>query len=555
MTNPQQEESNYIKSNSQTDLYTINAYANWSQTLADKHDVAVMLGTQYSFKEYDYTTTKAKNILPSLDIINGIGEVTLVNDNNKGPEKWQEALLSYFARVNYDYLSKYLLEGNFRYDGSSKFQPENRWAFFWGVSAGWRLSEETLIKNLNIFDDLKLRVSYGTVGNQGGIDRYDGIQLYNFNQNKGALIGGEKISYIDTNGKLLSMDREWETIQNYNVGLDFGLFGNRLKGTAELFWKVCENMLIDVSYPATLGDKAPTANVGGFKANGFEGNLNWSDKIGEVGYSIGGTFTYTTNKLTDNGGGVTITDGVRSDREGYPLNSVFGLKYVGKIQNDEQLEKYLYRYTGNNTIDMPTNLRLGDNMYEDVNGDGKLTEEDYVFLGTDDPKISFSFNGGLEWKGFDFSVVFQGVGMRSIWRTGSSNKSNDAWRIPVMKPHLNSPNFSVGDVWSPENPGAYYPTYTNVDQINTYNYRCSSWSVENGNYLRLKNISLGYTFPTKWLEKTKFLTYARVYVTGADLWETSKIRDGWDPEASRTVTAYGRYPFTRSVTFGLNLTF
>ena len=555
MTNPQQEESNYIKSNSQTDLYTLNAYANWSQTFADKHDIAVMLGTQYSFKEYDYTTTKAKNILPSLDIINGIGEVTLVNDNNKGPEKWQEALLSYFARVNYDYLSKYLLEGNFRYDGSSKFQPENRWAFFWGVSAGWRLSEEALIKNLNIFDDLKLRVSYGTVGNQGGIDRYDGIQLYNFNQNKGALIGGEKISYIDTNGKLLSMDREWETIQNYNVGLDFGLFGNRLKGTAELFWKVCENMLIDVSYPATLGDKAPTANVGSFKANGFEGNLNWSDKIGKVGYSIGGTFTYTTNKLTDNGGSATITDGVRSDREGYPLNSVFGLKYAGKIRNEEQLEKYLYRYTGNNTIDMPTNLRLGDNMYEDVNGDGKLTEEDYVYLGTDDPKISFSFNGGLNWNGFDFSVVFQGVGERTIWRTGSSNKSNDAWRIPVMKPHLNSPNFSVGDVWSPENPGAYYPTYTNVDQINTYNYRCSSWSVENGNYLRLKNITLGYTFPAKWLEKTKFLTYARVYVTGSDLWETSKIRDGWDPEASREVTAYGRYPFTRNVTFGLNLTF
>ena len=555
MTNPQQEESNYIKSNSQTDLYTLNAYANWSRTFADKHDIAVMLGTQYSFKEYDYTTTKAKNILPSLDIINGIGEVTLVNDNNKGPEKWQEALLSYFARVNYDYLSKYLLEGNFRYDGSSKFQPENRWAFFWGVSAGWRLSEEALIKNLNIFDDLKLRVSYGTVGNQGGIDRYDGIQLYNFNQNKGALIGGEKISYIDTNGKLLSMDREWETIQNYNVGLDFGLFGNRLKGTAELFWKVCENMLIDVSYPATLGDKAPTANVGSFKANGFEGNLNWSDKIGKVGYSIGGTFTYTTNKLTDNGGSATITDGVRSDREGYPLNSVFGLKYAGKIRNEEQLEKYLYRYTGNNTIDMPTNLRLGDNMYEDVNGDGKLTEEDYVYLGTDDPKISFSFNGGLNWNGFDFSVVFQGVEERTIWRTGSSNKSNDAWRIPVMKPHLNSPNFSVGDVWSPENPGAYYPTYTNVDQINTYNYRCSSWSVENGNYLRLKNISLGYTFPAKWLEKTKFLTYARVYVTGSDLWETSKIRDGWDPEASREVTAYGRYPFTRNVTFGLNLTF
>ena len=134
MTNPQQEESNYIKSNSQTDLYTLNAYANWTQTFADKHDLGVMLGTQYSFKEYDYTTTKAKNILPSLGIINGIGEVTLVNDNNKGPEKWQEALLSYFARVNYDYLSKYLLEGNFRYDGSSKFQPKTAGHF----SGGYR---------------------------------------------------------------------------------------------------------------------------------------------------------------------------------------------------------------------------------------------------------------------------------------------------------------------------------------------------------------------------------------------------------------------------------
>ena len=533
-----------------TNYNSINVYATYNKDFGNHH-FKVMAGfnQESSYQETLDTYSYNQAVLDVPAMSSGTGTI-------KATDSYSEyAIRGGFFRVNYNYLDKYLLEVNGRYDGSSKFQPENRWAFFWGVSAGWRLSEEALIKNLNIFDDLKLRVSYGTVGNQGGIDRYDGIQLYNFNQNKGALIGGEKISYIDTNGKLLSMDREWETIQNYNVGLDFGLFGNRLKGTAELFWKVCENMLIDVSYPATLGDKAPTANVGSFKANGFEGNLNWSDKIGKVGYSIGGTFTYTTNKLTDNGGSATITDGVRSDREGYPLNSVFGLKYAGKIRNEEQLEKYLYRYTGNNTIDMPTNLRLGDNMYEDVNGDGKLTEEDYVYLGTDDPKISFSFNGGLNWNGFDFSVVFQGVGERTIWRTGSSNKSNDAWRIPVMKPHLNSPNFSVGDVWSPENPGAYYPTYTNVDQINTYNYRCSSWSVENGNYLRLKNISLGYTFPAKWLEKTKFLTYARVYVTGSDLWETSKIRDGWDPEASREVTAYGRYPFTRNVTFGLNLTF
>ena len=554
ITNPEKSESFYNKTFSRTDMYTLNAYLNWHKTLAEKHNLAAMLGVQYSFKDYDYTATNAKNILPSLDVINGIGEVTLQNKDKNGPERYQEALLSYFSRLNYNYMSKYLLEGNFRYDGSSKFQPENRWAFFWGVSGGWRLSEENFMKNLNLFDELKLRLSYGTVGNQGGIDRYDGVQLYDFSQNKGALVGDNKLSYVNTNGKLISLDRTWETIQNYNIGLDFGLFDNRLTGTAEVFWKVCNNMLIDVTYPAILGDKAPTANVGSFNARGWEGTINWAEKIGKISYHIGGTFTYATNKLTDNGGSVVIKEGVRSDREGYPLNSVFGLKYCGKIQTEEQLEKYMKRYGGNNTLDMPSALRLGDNMFEDVNRDGKLTEADYVYLGTDDPKISFSFNGGMEWNGFDVSVVFQGVGKRTVWRDGD-NSSNINWRIPMRQVYMNTTNQSVGNVWSPDNPNAHYPTYTSVSQINNYNYRCSSWSVEDGSYLRLKNITLGYTIPATLLAKTKVISYARVYVTGADLWETSKINDGWDPEASRKVSGYGRYPFTRNVTFGLNLTF
>ena len=258
------------------------------------------------------------------------------------------------------------------------------------------------MKNLNLFDELKLRLSYGTVGNQGGIDRYDGVQLYDFSQNKGALVGDNKLSYVNTNGKLISLDRTWETIQNYNIGLDFGLFDNRLTGTAEVFWKVCNNMLIDVTYPAILGDKAPTANVGSFNARGWEGTINWAEKIGKISYHIGGTFTYATNKLTDNGGSVVIKEGVRSDREGYPLNSVFGLKYCGKIQTEEQLEKYMKRYGGNNTLDMPSALRLGDNMFEDVNRDGKLTEADYVYLGTDDPKISFSSMEGWNGTGLMF---------------------------------------------------------------------------------------------------------------------------------------------------------
>lgn len=131
-------------------------------------------------------------------------------------------MLSYFGRANYNYRSKYMLEGQFRYDGSSKFQPENRWAFYWGVSGGWRLSEEAFIKKLNFIDELKLRASYGSVGNQSGIDRYDGAQLYNFKATQGALLGNGRVSYVDTNGKLPSFDRTWERIHNYNIGLDFG---------------------------------------------------------------------------------------------------------------------------------------------------------------------------------------------------------------------------------------------------------------------------------------------------------------------------------------------
>lgn len=348
---------------------------------------------------------------------------------------------------------------------------------------------------------------------------------------------------------LPSTDRTWERIHNYNIGLDFGFLRNRLTGTAEIFWKKSDNMLIDVIYPGILGDKAPTANYGAFKAHGWEGMINWSDKIGKVNYHIGGTFTYTTNELVDNGGSGAIKAGVRSDREGYPLNSVFGLRYCGKIQTEEQLKKYVDKYKNTSTIGTLNNLRLGDNMFEDVNKDGKLTEEDLVYLGTDDPKVQFSINAGLEWNGFDLAIVFQGAGKRTIWREEST------WRIPMRAVYLNTSDQHIGNTWSPDNPGAFFPALTNQSELNNYNYQCSSWSVEDGAYLRLKNVTLGYSLPASLLAKTKILSKARVYVTGSDLWEHSKINDGWDPEANRKVDNSKRYPFLRTVTFGLNLTF
>lgn len=547
-TSPSQADSYYEKSSSRTDLYSLSGYLEWSRVFA-AHDVKVMGGAQYNLKEYDYVMANSRDILPSLETINGSGVVTY-----KG-EKWHEAVMSYYGRANYAYKAKYLLEGMLRYDGSSKFQPDDRWAAFWGVSAGWRISEEAFMKNLTDYiDNLKLRVSYGNVGNQSGIDRYDGVQLYNFKPNDGALLGNGKASYINTNGKLASTGRTWERIHNYNLALDFGFFNGRLNGTVEYFWKKTNNMLIASTYPSILGDAAPTNNQGKFKANGFEGSFTWSDKIGDFKYHIGASYTFTKNELVSNGGDAALGEGIKSDREGYPLNSVFGFRYCGKIQTQEQLEKYIARYKSNSPLiaNALPSLRLGDNMFEDVNKDGAITVDDLVYLGTDDPKISFSFNLGAEWKGFDFSAIFQGVGERTIMRDG-------ILRIPMYAVYQNTSTHSIGKVWSPETPNNRYPQYTNIGAVNSYNYFPSSWSAEDGSYIRLKNITLGYTIPASLIKKTRVLSNVRIYVAGVDLWEHCKVHDGWDPEAISKVgdnnNGLKRYPFTRSLTFGANITF
>jgi len=544
LQSPTQENSSYENSFSRTDYYMGSGYLNWHHTFSNSHNVSIMGGAQYNYMQYKYTDVTIKNINPNLEIPNGSGTETV------GGNKYHEAMMSYFGRLNYDYKGRYLLSGQARYDGSSKFQPKNRWKFFWGVSGGWRISEEEFMKSLSsVINNLKLRLSYGVVGNQSGIDRYDGTQLYNVSTASGALIGSGKVSTIDTNGTLASTDRTWERIQNYNLGLDFGLLNDHLTGSSEIFLKKNNNMLISAQYPGILGDNAPKMNIGKFQDKGWEGDITWSDKVGSVNYHIGGTITYSTNKLINLGTTSIISAGFKGTQQGYPLNSYFGLRYIGKIQNQEQLQKYTDYYYKGNAIGWNGTLRLGDNMFEDVNKDGKLDSKDVVYLGSDDPKLSYSFNAGAQWKGFDFSIIFQGVGRRTIFRDGAT------WRIPMNAIYLNTTTQSIGKTWSPNNSNAYYPTYTNIGWINTYNYQISSWSVDNGAYLRLKNLTIGYTVPTSWIAKTHVLSNLHIYFTGSDLWEHSNIRDEWDPEQSRTVSGLGRYPFSRTYSFGVNATF
>lgn len=502
------------------------------------------MGGQYEFKNYDYYLTKVTDINSSLSAINGTGTITM----DKAREQY--ALGAYFGRLTYDYKAKYLFEANGRYDASSRFDRINRWNLFYGFSGGWRISEEDLVKDFGVFDELKLRASYGVVGNQAGVALYDGQQLYNQATGTGAYLGSAKVSYVTTNGRLVSYDRTWERIQNYNLALDFALFKNKLSGTFERFIKRNNNMFLQGQYPAMLGANAPEINMGKFKSNGWDAILNWSDKIGEFNYNLGGVFTFAENKIVDYGGqNFATSGGLIREIQSYALNSIFGLKYAGRIQTEEQRQEYLDKYNVGNGIGLSSAIRVGDNMYEDISGDGILNYDDLVYLGTDDPKISYSFNAGVGYKGFDFSVIFQGAGQRVTFRDDVN------WRQPFRSVYLNTTNQSVGNHWTPDNPNAHFPKYSTNGTINTYNYQASSWSVENGNYLRLKNIVLGYTLPQTVIGKLKGFSKLRVYLAGQDLWEVTHINDGWDPEATRTVDAARRYPFNRSFTAGINATF
>ncbi len=547
LTDPTQAKSYYTQSSERIDNYAFSAYANAHKQFG-AHNFSLTLGTQYEFKEYKMFGVKATNIQDGLEVVNGTDDITIPTNT-----KYQNALLSYFGRFNYDYLGRYLLEFNGRYDGSSKFLADNRWDFLWGVSAGWRLTEEKFMKKVTWMDNLKLRASYAEVGNQSGIGNYDGVQLYTVHSNTGAYLGNSLASTITTNGTFASKTRSWERIKNYNLALDFGISvaqGHTISGTVEYFQKRNDNMLVSVTLPGTLGDSAPSANVGKFKDYGWEGEITYNGKAGAVDYHVGGTFTFARNKLTEYEGTTVKSSGYTSNMVGYGISSLFGLRYAGKIQNEEQLAAYKALYYENNGIGMPSNLRVGDNMYCDENGDGKLDENDYIYLGSSEPEISYSFNCGASWKGINVDVVFQGAANRFIYRGNSTN-----WVVPYRGLYMNNLNSSIGHVWTADNPDAYYAPYTNDSNINQYNYQTSSLTAQDGRYLRLKNVTIGYTFPANLLRASRAIQSLRVYFTGTDLWETTKISDGWDPESKIATSGTSLYPFTRNFTFGLNVTF
>jgi TonB-linked SusC/RagA family outer membrane protein len=558
----------YQRTNTTEPYYNLIARVQYTNTFNQVHNISVMLGSSYERDEFNSFNAKTFDLgndnIPSLGLGVNSGAAGFVTD---GETQNHYALGSYFARASYDYKGKYLFEATGRYDGSSKFISQDRWKLFGSAQAGWVVSDEAFMRNQKVLNFLKVRASYGTTGNQAGIGLYDYVQ--SLAVGSGAFLGSNNSTTVGVSGPLVSLNRTWETVKKGNIGIDFALINNHLTGSFDIFRNENSNMLLGQLFPGTLGASAPAQNIGDLQTWGEEAMITWKSKVGEVTYSISGTITDNQNKLVHYGGANTLGEGFNGTVEGYPLNSYFGLQYAGRLQTQAQVDAYNAKYaptgsTNNINLPVPTplanpagqvsGLRPGDNSYKDVNGDGKLgigtntsNPGDLVYLGSNDPRYSFGLNLGLQWKGFDFYSIFQGVGKRTIYRT-------DNWERPFQSIYQGQTNAWVGNVWSPSTPNAYFPNLHSAQNngINAYNYQASSWSVENGAYVRLKNLVIGYTLPQN---VVKGLSKIRVYVSGSDLFELDHIHDGWDPEATRTISGNERYPFYRLVTVGANVTF
>lgn len=520
---------------------TFFANLNFNRTFNEIHDISALLG--YQQESLTKRLTEAQKTDPSKD------DLHQVSSGTKNPtaigNKYQWRMLSYFGRVNYALMGKYLAEVNLRADASSRFAKGNRWGYFPSFSAGWRLGEEGFIKNLGVFDNLKVRASWGKLGNQnigdgstnGNSDYFPYLTVltqnyensYNFNNTlaPGAAVTG-----------LVDPMITWETTTTTDVGLDLGFLNNRLNIEADYFIRKTSDIIVQLPIPSILGGMtAPFENVGEMKNEGLELNVNWQDRIESsgFGYSIGANLTYVDNEVTKFRGGKS-PDQLYLIREGYSYKTLYGFMQEGVYQTDEEAKAHMH---SNGYV--PT---AGDLKYKDANGDGKLDYKDKQEIGNTIPKFTYGINGSVSWKNFDLNFQFSGV-------AGVNGYFQNAWTEPL--------GISGGTIterwrgaWTKENPSTELPL---IKVNDTWNRQQSSFWACNMSWFKLKNLQLGYTLPTN-LANKMFLQKCYVYLNATDVFTlVSSKYEGFDPERDTFADGYNHYPIPRVFSIGLNLSF
>ena len=439
-------------------------------------DLFAGMSQEYNKYDQDYYI-KYDLVDPSLGAIDaGMTNGSITGNYNE----W--AMRSYFGRVNLNWDNRYLLEANLRADGSSKFAPGHRWGYFPSVSAGWRISEEKFMQNTSSWlNQLKLRASYGSLGNNATTSYYMYQSLFaTANYILNGNIAGGLAQTVLANPSLT-----WEKTYMTNIGLDFAFLNNRLSGSVDIYNKDTKGILISLPAPLEHGTSVvPNQNAGEVNNKGFELDLRWNDRIGKVSYNVGFNMGFVSNKVTKFQGDVSSISGVYKTQEGKPINQLYVIT-VDRIVRDQSDLDYVQSLVDKNPDYFATYQRpeLGDFLYRDANGDGKLDTNDRVEIGYGTlPRLTYGANLGLAWNGFDFSVLFQGVGNHQVYY------NNQAFRfVTVMGQSLIKD--ITDNAWTPENPyKSKYPMLRN--NANGKNNIASDAFVHNAAYFRCKNIQL-----------------------------------------------------------------
>lgn len=511
-----------------------------------KHSVnALLLYEQTTRKSSNFSANRTDFILfdiPELDF----GSKIHPSDGNHGGSS-ESAYAGFVGRFNYGYANKYLAEFTFRYDGSYKFAEDNRWGFFPSVSLGYVLSEEDFFKSLfpsiNYF---KLRGSFGILGNDN-VGDFKHRKLFALRNNFVAFGSTPQAENTLYNKNLYPMpDLTWEKCRTYNVGFELNAWEGKLGIEFDVFYKYTYDILREIggAYPASLGGHYPTIeNSGAFDNRGFELTLKHMNRIGQVNYNLNANMSFARNRILR----ITQPDNTTEwkNRLGRSVDILWGFKSNGLYQTEEELAmapKTAYK-----------DAQLGDIRYIDINGDGWLNEDDRVEVGrSTTPEMMFAFSGDMNWKGLDFSFQFQGAALCDKFlshRWGNDVEDNTPLTRPWYGGWDNAPLFLVEGAWRPDNPNADYPRLSTSPISN--NCLASDYWKKNGAYLRLKNVTLGYTLPKKWTKKA-LIENLRFYVSGSNLLTFTEFKY-LDPESPNVINGY--YPQQRTFVFGVDVTF
>lgn len=511
------------------DYLTGQILVNYNKSFGD-HNLGVLAGMEsYDVKSRYVTATRKGGGNNNLDESLNTLDASSQKNSNGGTEMTR---LSYFGRLQYNYAGKYLFEANVRRDASSRFPKDSRWGTFPAFSAGWRISEEAFMKNVDWLSNLKLRLGWGKTGNEelSSSDLYPAVPTYAY----GSYMFGNTLYSTAYESRLVNDQLKWATVTNYELGIDAGFLNNKLTMELSVYKKKTNDMLLYLPLQGVIGLSAPAQNVGSVENRGFELVLGHNNRIGkDWSYNLSLNMGYNKNEIIDMAG----TEGPTSDGniwnlEGYAISSYYGYVADGLFRSEEELKKGPLR-TGNE--------KVGDIRYKDLDDDGKITAAgDRQIIGNQMPKWTGGFNFSVGYKNFELSGLLQGAFDAKRYYNGEASYAffNSA---SALNKHW--------DRWSEENPNGNFPRLSLSSQTNN---AFSTFWLQNASYLRMKNLTLAYTLPSEVISRIG-LSFAQVYLTGENLFTISGLDKGLDPESDNS--RGWSYSNVRKISCGLKLTF